>query len=143
MRKYLFILAIASLLGSIAGCGGGPSPPTFYPVKGQVLLNGKPVQFANVSLTPKDSADDDNPAATGQTNGNGEFSVRSMIGPGYDGALPGEYWVSISAPRQAPAEANGEKPTTIPKKFSNPKSAKISISVGQQANDLGSIRLQS
>jgi hypothetical protein len=143
MRKYFGLLTIALVAGTTTGCGGGPSTPTFYPVKGQVLLDGKPVQFANVSLTPKDSTDDDAPAATGQTNADGEFSIRSMMGPGYDGALPGEYLVSLSTPRQAPAGTNGEKPTLIPQKYRNPKTAKISISIGNQSNDLGTIRLSS
>jgi len=85
----------------------------------------------------------DTPAATGHTNANGEFSIRSMIGPGYDGALPGEYWISLSAPRQAPADANGSKPTAIPQKYRNPRTAKIPVSVNEQTNDLGTIRLQS
>jgi hypothetical protein len=143
MRKSFLLLGITCTLLLGSGCGGGPSLPTFYPVKGTVLLDGKPVCFANVSLTPKDSTDEDTPAATGQTNANGEFSIRSMIGPGYDGAMPGEYWVSLSAPKQAPADANGSKPTAIPQKYRNPKTAKISVSVGQQSNDLGTIRLQS
>src|SRR6266851_6378337 len=143
MRKSLLLLGIACavLLGS--GCGGGPALTSFYPVKGTVLLDGQPVRFANVSLTPKDSADEDTPAATGQTNANGEFSIRSMMGAGYEGALPGEYWVSLSTPRQAPETANGAKPTAIPQKYRNPRTAKISISVSEQTNDLGTIRLQS
>ncbi len=143
MRKSLLFLGVACAISLSAGCGGGPSLPTFYPVKGTVLLDGQPVRFANVSLTPKDSDDEDTPAATGQTNANGEFSIRSMMGSGYDGALPGEYWISLSAPRQAPADANGSKPTAIPQKYRNPRTAKIPVSVNEQTNDLGTIRLQS
>jgi hypothetical protein len=143
MRKYLVLLGIAGAVALLPGCGSGPKPPSFYPVRGQVLLDGQPARFVNVSLTPKDSADDDAPAATGLTNANGEFSIRSMMGPGYDGALPGEYWASLSTPPRTPKEANGDKSTAIPQKFRNPKSAKISVSVGEQNNDLGTIRLQS
>ncbi len=143
MRKALMFLGMVATVALFSGCGGAPSPPAFYSVKGTVLLDGKPVRYANVTLTPKDSTDEDTPAATGITNANGEFSIRSMMGPGYEGALPGEYWISLSTPRQAPADANGAKPTVIPQKYRNPRSAKISISVGQQANDLGTIRLSS
>jgi hypothetical protein len=142
MRKCLLFIGIAGAISLISGCGGGAKTPDFYPVKGQILLDGQPARFVNVSLTPKDSTDEDAPAATGQTNANGEFSIRSMIGPGYDGALPGEYWVSLSTPRQV-ADASSGKPTPIPQKYRNPKTAKISISVGQQTNDLGTIRLSS
>src|SRR5713101_7828115 len=100
MKKGLFLFAVASAISLIGGCSRAPSPPSFYPVTGQVLLDGKPACFVNVSLTPRDVNDEDTPAATGQTNANGEFSIRSMMGPGYEGALPGEYWVCLSTPRQ-------------------------------------------
>jgi hypothetical protein len=144
MRMGLRFLGIACVLSFMGGCGPpGAKTPSFYPVKGQVLLDGRPVQFAIVSLSPKGVDDDEGPPATGQTNANGEFSIRTMMGPGYDGALPGEYWISLSAPRKAPEDANGAKPTAIPQKYRNPRTAKIPVSVGEQTNDIGTIRLQS
>jgi hypothetical protein len=144
MRKGLKFLAIACIASFMVGCGPpGAKTPSFYPVRGQVLLDGQPVRFAIVSLSPAGAEDSDSPPATGQTNANGEFSIRTMMGPGYDGAMPGDYWVSLYAPGKGPAEANGGKPTAIPQKYRNPKTAKISVSVKEETNDLGTIRLQS
>ena len=143
MRKCLVFVGIASAVLLIGGCGGGPSPPSFYPVRGQVVLDGQPVSFASISLTPKDSANDDNPSATGRTDANGEFSIRTYMGPGYEGALPGEYWVSLSSPPRVPDDPNGVKPSAIPKQYRHPKSSKISITVKEESNDLGTIRLRS
>src|SRR5262245_43790269 len=143
MRKGSVFLGIACI-ASFIGCGPpAAKTPSFYPVRGQLLLDGQPVRFAMVALSPKGVDDDDGPPATGQTNANGEFSIRTMMGPGHDGAMAGEYWISLYAPKQVPAEANGGKPTAIPQKFRNPKTARISVSVKEDTNDLGTIRLQS
>jgi len=144
MRKGLTFLSIAYVASFMAGCGPpAAKTPSFYPVRGQVLLDGQPVRFAIVALSPKGVDDDDGPPATGQTNANGEFNIRTMMGPGHDGAVPGEYWISLYAPKQAPAEANGAKPTAIPQKYRSPKTARISVSVKEETNDLGTIRLKS
>src|SRR5262245_53456503 len=113
MRTIIALFGIACLVSLTEGCGPpGAKTPSFYPVKGQVLLDGKPARFAIVALSPKNvEGDNDDPPASGQTNADGEFSIRTWVGPGYDGALPGEYWITVSAPRKAPAEAKGEKPT--------------------------------
>jgi hypothetical protein len=141
MKTSLRLLVIVCLVSLIASCGPpAAKTPSFYPVRGQVLLDGRPVQFAIVALSPKSEDGDDAPPVTGQTDANGEFSIRTMMGPGYDGAVPGEYWISLMSPRRTP---DGAKPTVIPQKYRNPKSAKISVSVGEQSNDLGTIRLQS
>ena len=143
MKKGLFLFAVASAISLIEGCSRAPSPLSFYPVTGQVLLDGKPARFVNVSLTPKDLANDDAPAATGRTDANGEFSIQTYMGPGYDGALPGEYWVSLATPARSPGDTNGVKPSAIPKQYRHPKTSKISITVREETNDLGTIRLRS
>jgi len=143
MKKRLICLGMALIFSLAGGCSSAPAPPSFYPVRGQIVLDGQPVRFANVSLTPKDLVNDDAPAATGRTDANGEFSIQTYMGPGYDGALPGEYWVSLATPARSPGDANGVKPSAIPKQYRHPKTSKISITVREETNDLGTIRLRS
>jgi len=143
MKKRLICLGMALIFSLAGGCSSAPAPPSFYPVRGQIVLDGQPVRFANVSLTPKDLVNDDAPAATGRTDANGEFSIQTYMGPGYDGALPGEYWVSLATPARSPGDANGVTPSAIPKQYRHPKTSKISITVREETNDLGTIRLRS
>ena len=63
MKKRLICLGMALIFSLAGGCSSAPAPPSFYPVWGQIILDGHPVRFANVSLTPKDLANDDAPAA--------------------------------------------------------------------------------
>lgn len=80
----------ALLLGIlIVGCG---SSSKTSPVSGQVTYKGKPVPNANVSFTPAEGA---SRAATGLTDGNGNFTLGTLSTS--DGALPGNYRISVIA----------------------------------------------
>jgi hypothetical protein len=81
-----------------AGCG--PTRPTgdvpVHPVKGQVLVDGKPLAGAQVTFHPADESKPGQDVArpTGQTDEEGRF--RLMTYTRDDGAPAGSYLVSIS-----------------------------------------------
>jgi hypothetical protein len=74
----------AALALLLAGCGKGP-----YPVKGVVLLDGAPVDWVTVSLTPEG---EEGRPATAVTGKDGSFEVSTQAGTG---ALPGAYRVTL------------------------------------------------
>lgn len=78
----VFVLAI------LCGCGDSRTSP----VKGVVLLDGRPLANASVQFVPDGSGRD----ATGTTNDQGEF-VMSTFDP-RDGVAPGTYKIVISPP---------------------------------------------
>ena len=81
-----------------------PAAPRTVPVKGRVLLDGKPLQGATVVFTPKEGR-----PPTGVTNGAGEFALTTFAKD--DGALPGTYRVSIQA-------QDADKKPRVPAQFS-------------------------
>lgn len=80
-------LWVAGLL-LVAGCQPKLSNPNVIPVTGSVTYQGQPVAGANVVFQATDQG------SFGLTDAQGSFKLQTFE-PG-DGALPGEYSVSIS-----------------------------------------------
>jgi len=83
-------LLLASLMLNLGCFGNGSGRPTTYPVTGTVKLNGKPVDGATVTFQLIEGKGN----SIGSTDKDGKFSL-SMFRPN-DGAIPGQYKVSIS-----------------------------------------------
>jgi hypothetical protein len=91
MRSYLLV---AIVVGIFAGCGSDG----LVPVKGRVLLDGKPIEGAAVLFEPEVGG----VPATGVTDANGDFKL-STSGHG-EGATAGLNKVSVA--KQVPVEPN-------------------------------------
>lgn len=101
-------LFVVIMLAAVTGCGGGSGGfPKTYPVTGSVKLNGKPIDGAMVTF----QLDGDKRNAIGTTDKSGEFSL-SMFRPG-DGAMPGQYKVSIRKEDAVAAPSNVPPPGQI------------------------------
>jgi hypothetical protein len=91
--KCSVALLVGPALLCVLGCGADDGLGTRYSVSGTVTYKGQPVPKARISFIPngKDSAKQ---GASGEID-NGSFSL-STLSPG-DGALPGDYRVTVSA----------------------------------------------
>jgi hypothetical protein len=95
-RRVVAGLAVALLGGLSAGCGGGDGVRG-VPVKGTVVVNGKPLQLKGseqlaISLVRLDGGQ--SVAATGSYNpGDGSFTV---AGPTNRGIPEGKYRITVS-----------------------------------------------
>jgi hypothetical protein len=111
MQVRLLVPVVCLLL---AGCGGERTltQSKTYPAKGRILYNGQPARYVVVRLTPVSKGAVE---ATGRTDGEGEFELRTYSNEGNDGAVPGEYKVVIEAynPIKAGGLPKGEKPTAL------------------------------
>ena len=96
----LFVLCI-----SVFGCSSSSGPKT-APVRGTVTMNGKPMPNIGVTFLPEGKG----PSASGNTNENGEFSLRT-VKPG-DGAPIGKHHVVIGNAEEGP-----RKGPAIPEKY--------------------------
>ncbi len=96
----------------LSGCGSGQG---FVPVKGRVLLDGKPVENAAVMFEPESGG----VPATGVTNRNGEFSL-STTGHGV-GAAIGKHGVSVSKQVVAQPNRKVEEGEIVPMKYETPE----------------------
>ncbi len=144
----LTVAALAALLPVLPGlsCGRpGPQRPVF-PVRGQVLLDGKPVANALVVFHPA-GADETRPRA--ETDSDGRFAV-STYGTG-DGAPTGEYKVAVldlhgeGEAGEAPADEGGARkgaPGRPPARYADPESSDLRARVLEGNNELEPFRLK-
>jgi hypothetical protein len=101
MRGAFAVASAAALLVAGLGCGGSGRPVKTF---GLVTLDGKPVDGATVTFHP---GAEKGRAATGLTDGEGVFQLQTFAEA--DGALPGEYKVTVMKTESvaAPASASG------------------------------------
>jgi hypothetical protein len=101
---------VGALLVGLPACTSGPRP---FPVNGTVLYNGKPVPKGTVLFTPVGSG----PTATGELNQDGTYRLTTYK-PG-DGALIGEYRVTVMAMDPVQGDPPISPPPLIPDKYSS------------------------
>jgi len=103
--KYCGAFVWSLIAAVFTGCGGAGT----VPAGGTVTYKGQPVADANVMFTPEGGGE----IATGRTDAQGKFSL-GVAKPG-DGAVPGEYRVSLT-PKEAP-RAEGDYSASAPPPF--------------------------
>jgi hypothetical protein len=112
-RKQVLARSLAVLAGPalllIVGCSDDGLAKR-YAVSGTVKYKGEPVAKARISFVPKDAA---GRGASGDVE-NGSFSL-STLSPG-DGALPGEYKVTVDEREVDEAALKADTAKTIGKK---------------------------
>ena len=97
----------------LAGCGEDPGVtdrPATVPVSGVVTLGGNPVEGATVTFhagVPAPGQTAQGNSAVGQTDAEGRFQLKTF--EANDGAVPGEYVVTISK-YEAAASGGGRAP---------------------------------
>jgi hypothetical protein len=79
----------------MSGCGGEDDIGKRYSVSGKVTYKGEPVPKGIVTFTPEDSKSGRPAAATIQSDGS--YTLTTLPTSPGDGALPGNYLVSIAA----------------------------------------------
>jgi hypothetical protein len=131
-RPLRFAFLFVALV--VAGCGQSElAKNTTYPVDGKVLIHGEPASFIMVSLQPV--AGSSGAEATGVTGEDGTFQLRTYSNEDFDGAVPGQYEVTLEEYNPVEAVATpvppGGKRTPVPK-LEN----KILVEVKAESNTL-------
>jgi hypothetical protein len=85
--------ALAFGIIALASCADGRNLPPVYPVKGKILVNGKPAEECQITLNPT-SDDKKVVIPQGMTDANGEFQITSFYAN--DGAPTGEYVATVT-----------------------------------------------
>jgi hypothetical protein len=94
-RRLLLSLPFASIL-ALAGCGG----ESLSPVRGKVIVNGKPAVGASVMFFPEGSSDIHAMPGSGVVEADGSFTIASGMKAGMK---PGKYIVTVVWPDPAKA----------------------------------------
>jgi hypothetical protein len=102
---------------ALLGCGQG-DPLT--PVRGQVIVHGKPLPGGTIVFTPDVERGGHGPLACGEIDGDGRYTLRTGDKLG---AAPGWYRVTIAAPARAvaPGQAVAPPAVEVPRKYSDPE----------------------
>lgn len=103
--KYHYLLLLSSVLW-LSGCSGKSdrwtqARPPVYPVSGQVLLNGQPVEQATITFQP---ADPEGKPGSALTDADGRFEAQTFD-PG-DGLTAGTHRVAIKKIAMVDAAGN-------------------------------------
>jgi len=124
LPRPLFLLGIAALAVTAAGCGDGR--PGRVPVSGQVLLDGKPLSRGFIRLVPDDAR-----AACGEIGPDGRFTLKTFE-PG-DGVVLGTHRVAIVA-----IEPLGsiQQRWHAPKKYSDPATSGLTATIDGPTDSL-------
>ena len=134
----------------LAGCGDDTGLGKRYPVYGTVTYKDSPVEAGRVSFIPADTKNENQRAAAGDIQ-NGSYSLTTAVDG--DGALPGEYFVTIASKlvddskvketiakhggggrQQDVAKAAASAKNLIPGKYQLPETSKLKVTVKEQSN---------
>jgi hypothetical protein len=141
LRLVLALVGIAAFTGGCSSASG-PAKKVCYPVKGQLLVQGKPAEGALLIFQPKENA---NPAEWtagyphAMTGAEGKFEVGTYADN--DGAPAGDYVVlaSWSTPNPQNEEASG--PDKLGGRYADPATSKLTAKVEAKPTELPPINL--
>jgi hypothetical protein len=140
--SYRRLVCCLVLLGAVLcpACSSDRKP--VYPVKGQVLVNGKPAANAQVLFHPTDGASEEL-KPTGQTDDEGYFTLTSYKNG--DGAPEGSYNVTVTWFRvgRSGNQANAEiiRYNALPLRYAKPTTSQLQASVSKGDNELPPLQL--
>lgn len=136
---------------TLAGCGFGTNRPSelhnLAPVNGRITFKGEPASGAELILYDMGVDGDPTsgtPVTKATAGGDGKFSVQTIVSKGTaNGAKPGEYIAAISWKK--PLRPNDQEsdlgPELLPKKYQDPSTSTVMISVRAGRNELEPIEL--
>lgn len=138
MKTILSLGCLAVFCAALTGCSKTKSEG-IYPVRGTVLVDGEPAEYANVLFVPKDP---DGQRASGVVGEDGEFQLTTMRE--FDGAAPGEYLVTISwaKPKNPDVGEPDFGPELLPKKFQDPAQSELHVEIQASMNELEPFELK-
>jgi hypothetical protein len=128
-------------LALVGGCGSKESRKPVYPVRGKVLVAGKPAVKAQVTFHPLN--DPNNPLRpNADVEADGTFTLSTFTAG--DGAPAGEYavtvlWLESTVATGGDAETGPDK---LGGRYSKPETSGLRVQVREGSNDLATFQLK-
>jgi hypothetical protein len=140
----LVLLAHAAVVlqtALVVGCT--PGGPIFYPVRGRVAVDGKPLGEALVVLHPLAGSAASSQRPVALTDSGGHFSLTTIRSG--DGAPPGEYAITVElrAARMVGEELVRDGRNLLPLRYGRPDQSGLKCQVFAGDNELPVIELKS
>jgi hypothetical protein len=131
---------LLALGGAAVGCGSADEIAC-APVRGQVLMGGKPLAEAMVIFHPLDQPPLRVPQPVAFCDGEGRFALTTLKTG--DGAPAGRYAVTIElrASRLVGEELVRDGRNLLPPQYGNPKQTPLNFSVGAGKNEMPAIQI--
>jgi len=132
-------IVVAAVMLVLPACGKGRK--TCYPVRGRILVDGKPAPDAIVMFHPA-FEDPDRVMPIGQADAEGNFAIPSYING--DGAPVGEYIVTFEwRERSGLLKNNFEGPDRLKGRYYDPKKSNFRVTVEKKKHELPPFELTS
>lgn len=121
-RRWLLAACLVSLIATL-GCA--PKRPKTTPVAGQVTFKKQPLKGVGVCFVPKAKGR----PAIGVTDENGHYQLKTF--EPNDGAVPGEYGVSVLPPAGKAAKPGPADKTAgaLPAKYKSSETSGLQVTV--------------
>ncbi len=146
--RRLVILLSAPGLMALSGCGGGDDGLSRYAVSGTVTYKGERLDHGNITFTPDDVAKG---RVASSTIEGGSYTLGTL--GDRDGAVPGQYKVSVTSKEVDPSKirdrpgrsagkpkvvgkANQDEKSLIPKKYETSQTSPLTAEVKPQSNSI-------
>lgn len=124
----------------LAGCGTPKRTPTF-PVKGKVLVNGKPAADLFVYFHPSSKKDDQSFIPYAQTNEEGDFQLSTFKNG--DGIPAGDYLVTFEWREKSGTFKNQfQGPDRLKGRFIKPESSTFKVTITNESTILETFDLK-
>ena len=137
-RRLYSTLTVLALAVLCPACSSGRK--TVHPVRGQILVDGKPAAQAQVLFHPAEK-DLDQVQLSGQTGEQGYFNLTTYANS--DGAPVGDYTVTVTWFR---VFRNGDEVSSrnvLPRRYAVPESSQLKVTVNKGKNELSALQLAS
>jgi hypothetical protein len=120
-------LLLLPVIGMFLGCGHRAA---VAPVKGKVLLDGRPLTTGVVNTLPSAGR-----GAHGEIQSDGSFQLHTFANN--DGALIGDHKVAVAAydPSAGRTPESPDGKLLVPSRYTNPETSKLKINVQPSGND--------
>lgn len=136
MRGLVATLAVVVVL--LPGCRKRGWLDT-YPVKGVILVDGKPAKDVKITFHPVQDMGDKPVIPSGSTNEQGEFQLSTFVTD--DGAPAGEYDVTIVWPVRFNPISRLWEGDQLKGHYDKPDKAKMRITIEKKPQELSTIEL--
>ena len=142
LRTVYVVPALLMAVIAISCSKDGRRP--VFPVRGQVLYEGKPTPGALVILHPVNDPDPRAPRAVARVGTDGRFAPTTYNAE--DGAPAGEYavtvaWVKETDNQNAPREEQKEPRNLVPDRYGKPETSGLRVQIKEEHNELAPFRL--
>jgi hypothetical protein len=137
-RRFHSLLAILALAVLCPACSSGRK--AVNPVRGQILVDGKPAAQAQVLFHPAGKADEQLQPA-GQTDDQGYFNLTTYANG--DGAPEGDYTVTVTWFRVFRQGDEVSSRNVLPRRYAVPESSLLKVTVNKGKNELSALQLTS